>query len=617
MEVHDIHLPDRNYRYVFLVQNRNFWRKTPYSFDKEQDLVLTFDFALVREVTAQGGTAAYLDHLVETETMERYNYETYHFFSDWHRDENGRDIFEYKGVEVGNAFRMDIWSDITHYVRTWLNILAVKKLTYEKLYVGLEDEITKNILREAGLLMETWGYEGGATEQEYYFPIFRWMSEHVRPMRMKQRLIKLLSKLLNAACLWGERLRLLRPATKNIFVQRYYPTAKIIEQFKNSDNYTVVLEGFTWSKGLLKERCLPAWKVNAGHKHAADEMLKSFPMRKHKKLEIEGIDISDGLYQVIIRKIAHVVPESLAILDSVLSFFYYKNLCLMISITNLGLTNCLVMNYCLKNKIPTYLIINGMFLSSYLGGVREYSDWINAYSESIKNRVFEGKNNVVCLGDPRMDYYINNSSSKPRMGDIPTIVIGASGFNNIDLNSYVACEFDFLNDLMTACRILISQGRKMELVVKVRANGYIEQYSDFINEYYPELNVRLYDKTPMKEVLTQADFYISIYSQTIFEASCMGIPVLYYKKDTEVLHPPFDGCSELVTAVSVSDLVEKMELFYGNDPIYDAFKDRKIMEKYIGPLDGGNLKRNLDFIDSLIFANRQAEEAGDERSAAL
>lgn len=67
------------------------------------------------------------------------------------------------------------------------------------------------------------------------------------------------------------------------------------------------------------------------------------------------------------------------------------------------------------------------------------------------------------------------------------------------------------------------------------------------------------------------------------------------------MFPPFDGKSELVTAFSFEDLVRKMELFYKCDSIYDSFEVKSIMEKYIGPLDGHNIERNMEFIYSRIF----------------
>lgn len=38
--------------------------------------------------------------------------------------------------------------------------------------------------------------------------------------------------------------------------------------------------------------------------------------------------------------------------------------------------------------------------------------------------------------------------------EMPTITIGASGFNSTDLNSYVAVEFDFMYDILKAFSVL-------------------------------------------------------------------------------------------------------------------------------------------------------------------
>jgi spore coat polysaccharide biosynthesis predicted glycosyltransferase SpsG len=114
----------------------------------------------------------------------------------------------------------------------------------------------------------------------------------------------------------------------------------------------------------------------------------------------------------------------------------------------------------------------------------------------------------------------------------------------------------------------------------------------------------------MKEVLQKSDFYISIYSQTLFEASCLGVPVLYYKNDTELMDTPFNGRSELVTVYTVKEIIQAFYDFKNKHERYDAFLDRKVMEKYIGPLDGNNLKRNVDFIYNLLDKNN-SESSND------
>lgn len=40
--------------------------------------------------------------------------------------------------------------------------------------------------------------------------------------------------------------------------------------------------------------------------------------------------------------------------------------------------------------------------------------------------------------------------------------------------------------------------------------------------------------------------------------------------------------------------------FRSGNERYDAFLQRSVMEKYIGPLDGGNLERNLNFIYEIL-----------------
>ena len=183
---------------------------------------------------------------------------------------------------------------------------------------------------------------------------------------------------------------------------------------------------------------------------------------------------------------------------------------------------------------------------------------------------------------------------------MPTVTIGASGHSNVDLNSYLAVEFEFMYDVLQALRISRERGVQLRIVIKVRANGYRGQYEDFVREFFPGMVDEILDSVPMKKVLEKTDFYITVYSSTVFEASCLGIPCVYYKKDTEITDPPFDGNSELVTVGNVDDLIKAIADFQSGHERYDAFLEKSVMEKYIGPLDGKNLDRNLAFIYDLL-----------------
>jgi CDP-glycerol glycerophosphotransferase (TagB/SpsB family) len=168
------------------------------------------------------------------------------------------------------------------------------------------------------------------------------------------------------------------------------------------------------------------------------------------------------------------------------------------------------------------------------------------------------------------------------------------------MNSYLAVEFEFLFDVLQALRIVKDRGISLRVVIKVRSNGYREQYEQFCREYFPGLVDDIADKVPIKDILEQTDFFISIYSQTLFEASCLGIPCVYYKKDDEIKDPPFDGHSELVTVFDVDGLVKAFFDFQAGNKRFGAFLDKSVMERYVGPLDGKNLERNLTFVHELL-----------------
>jgi hypothetical protein len=591
---------------MFLVQNRHYWDMCPFSYDKATDIVLTFDFALIEEILALGGTAAYLDHLVKAEVMEQQNINAYHFFENWYRDKEHNDIFSYRGIDISNALRLDIWNDVTYYVRIAVNLLAIKKLDYQRMYTGLEDQSSLDVLARLGMEHETWISPGRVRKPEYYFPMFRWMRERIRPtVGIKPRLKVLLSRMLDWILQLGERLQLLRNSKVDVFVERYFPTEKIIEQLKQDAKVNVVSAYYTWGRGITKERRIPIRKPSPRHKELAAEMLERFRRERVLYWEISGFCVSDALYDMIVKKIVQPLPLSLPIIDAIIGYFSMRNLKAMVYIANIGLLNCLLLDYCKKKNIPSYLILNGLLLHAYPEEDMQDITWINSYGESIKKDYFKEADNVVCLGDPRLDVYTNSHSLKIIDYSEPTILIGAGGFSNIDLNSYSAVEFVFLHDVMQACRILRGRGKKCNIILKVRSNGYIDQYKNFIKEYFEDMPVTIFDEIPFSQLVVTADFYISIYSGTHFEASCLGIPALYYKNDTELLIAPYDGKSELVTAFSIDDLVRKIELFYERDTIYDAFRNKRVLEKYVGPLDGCNLRRNMDFIYSLLLDDKQ------------
>lgn len=591
-----------SYKHIFIVDTKEHWNSDN-NYDPATDLVLTFDFGLKQYIFDLGGECYFVDHLIGQERMEENNYRIYKFFQTWHNNENGIDIFTYKDIPFGMAFRMDFWNDYTYYFRLYLCLSELKSITFKSLLIMSENKTLIEVLSDLSFKFELSNREA-QDNSSFYFPVEKYMTEKLRATGIRGLLYKARALVSN---LYGSLLSLhdnfFKPKeTKTIFIQEYHPTKQLISHFRATENVNVLLCNFSrdekWRKNL-KERLLPLWGNKSSYEKTANNLLVKFENSKHQSLILDnGENVSDKAYGIILRRVESSLAKKLSLLDACHKYVSRNEVDLSVIIANIGETTTLFDLCCKSKQIPSYLIINGILGVNY-SDESKHATHINSYSESIKNNYFKGMDNIVVLGDPRMDAYSTLKKTNVNREN-STVVIGASGFSSIDLGSYVAIEFDFMFDVLTALNSLKESGVNIKVVIKVRPQGYYKQYENFVNEFFPNLVDEIVATKPMKQVLLCADLYISINSQTLFEASCMGIPVIYYKKDNEILPPPFDNKSELVTVTNINDLVTAFYDYQNSHKRYNAFLELNIMEKYIGPLDGRNLDRNLQFINKLL-----------------
>ena len=348
-------IPEKSYRHVFLVQNRDYWDSCPYQYDQKLDLVLSYDFGVVMEVSSRGGNVSYIDHIVESDLMEYYNHETYRFFKKWHCNSEDKDLFYYNDIEFGKSLRIEIWNDITYLVRIFLNLLKLKKLDFKKIYAGIEDKSTLDLLEFLDIKIEAWGIEGTPGYQEYYFPVFRWMNEKIHPSGLKPLIKLIFSKIIDSLFRIADTLNNSSREKINIFIQPYYPTDNIIEQLKRDRRFRVVLEAYNLKKSIVKERRLPTKKmwIAKRYRRLAEDIICEFKKQKVTEWKIEGLNIDEALYKVIFRRISSSLPQYLQTIDCIHKFFSKRKLRLMITTTNIGMTNCLLQDYCRKRNIPS------------------------------------------------------------------------------------------------------------------------------------------------------------------------------------------------------------------------------------------------------------------------
>lgn len=603
----------KKYRNIYILESRDYWRHCAEAFVPDQDLVLTFDFGLKHEIESIGGHAFYVDSLCSPDEMQKNNFLASEFFKKWHYDKTGNDIFTAQGVPFGFAFRIEIWSEYLHYVRLRANLEQLRTFKYHTISIGEENGSVSDILKEMGLRFEIINKKVASHQAIYFFDIHKYMHNALHGKAIKDIARNILVFVLSKIRFYTDIFFKNKPTQKIVYVQIYHPTKRIVEQLLKDANFRVVTSSLVIEKGWKKffvQRLIPLLGRKEKFEKNAELLLGDFKRNRCATLVLnDGTDITAGVYNVIENQITARVSEALRILNSVMIYIKRHPIHAEIMIANIGLVQTIVDCVLKTRGVPSYLIINGL-LGGKFCDEGKYATSINCYSESIHQYYFENAVNVFRLGDPRMDKYVvslkNNTKVINRIN--PTISIGTSGFNNIDLISYVAVEFDFMFDVLTALQEFKNEGNSFSIVIKVRPNGVLEQYQSFIAEYFDDLEVELLRTVPIDDVLKKTDLYISIYSQTLFEASCLGIPAIYYKKDKEYLDPPFDTKSELVTVDNVKDLKQTFYDFKADDGCFDAFLDKSTMEKYVGPLDGKNLKRNLDFIYDLLDTQNIGEQ---------
>ncbi|MEX0333130.1 hypothetical protein [Vibrio tubiashii] len=589
-----------NYTKIVICDSKYLWDKCALKFTLEDTLFLTFDFKLFKYINDVNGNCLFLDHLNDSEYMQKENHNIYRFFKEWHFSKDGEDLFNYKGVDFGMSFRLEYWNDFVYYCRLVINLSLLKEAN--EIHVITNDDVIISILNFLRISFSRHHASGNDDKgmSSFFFPIAYWLDSKVRP-KGKAKLLYLCRELLNN--LHYNIFRLLdifgkNSTRKRVYIQEYHPTKPIIEKFLDDKEIIPILGNVSKLgdvKRLAKIRVMPARLFESSYKIEAEKIRHFYESERYQKLVLRnGLDISDLVYKVIDDRVYSCLEEYISILDDYIKKVELDDISLNVLVANIGKNTTLFDCVCRAKNIESYLVANGLLTSDYLDE-GTFATYINSYSNTIREYYFKSAENVYALGDPRMDSYKKGKNLVRK--NKPRIVIGASGFNSIDLNSYVAVEFDFMFDVLKS---IIESDNYSEIIIKARANGYRSQYENFVNQYFSNVSITIEDTIPMLNVLQKADLYISIYSQTLFEASMLGIPCIYYRKDNEVMCPPFDGKSELVTACSANELLSTLKDFETGHERFNDFLNPKVMEKYVGSLDGKNLARNVDFIRNIL-----------------
>jgi hypothetical protein len=596
---------------IYIVDDLETWNQIEHDFHIDTDLVATFDFGLQNLISNLGGKSVFIDSICDVAFLQENNYVIRNFLREWTKSESQTDLFSHRGVDFGPTLKIEIWSEIVYLIRIWLSVNELIKFPSNTIVVATQSQLLIDVLKHLNINFRTLPY-GEASKSFFYFPMHQWLKEKLSVVASKPQIFQMLLNLRDRTFLFWDRITDRLFPRKLVFVHEYHPTYDLIKALLEDPSYNVCIGDISRQRGLfstlLKDRPIPRTRTKKSHLQSANQIYAEYLFgRRAEIICSDGSNPTNLVNSLIENKLRFILPEYIRDIESTLSFWAKRRVSIVVLISNIGKMSSIVQAIAKSTNVPTFLIINGL-LEGQISDESRDATVINCYGESIREHYFLNTSNSICLGDPRMDVAIRsaelmlcNRKLSPQLEDEFLISIGASGFNSIDLNSYAAIEFCFLHEVLTAVgRTQITKNSNIKINLKIRPNGYRHQYEKFIAKYFPNLSISIFDKDPMASVFKGSNIYISTCSQTLFEASVFGIPVVYYQNDTEIHDPPFDGSGKLVIAKNIDQLAEFIDKTVLDSTIFNGFISRTEMEKYIGPLDGKCLERNLDFLKSMI-----------------
>ena len=589
---------------IYIFDNLGDWEATDGICPNENDVVLTFDFGLFYKLSSQSKRVFYLDRLVDQSLNNDLNESIKLLLREWYLDKNGNDIFVHSEVQFGDSLTTLVLNDIFYFVRLRTCLNTIVKSDFKRIVICSRERIIHDFFKNHRVeVVPVTHFD--AKPLYFYFPISDWLlSKHGRGSFLKRLAIALFN-IRHKFVYYLDRLWA-GCQKKRVFIHEYHPTKGLIDALQRDSSKNVVL-GLTsiersLTTAIFRDHVIPYWGNQKDFKAETNYLLSKFLNQNKVELFIgEGEDIGSEIAEAISKSISHYLPFMLRDLISIKRYVLNLPVDLVISISSLGLKESLIRIIAKKYGAVDFIVINGILCSRFSDEGKGF-DYTNSYSESIKNLYFGNQDNVFALGDPRMDAYnVNEVALKQNYDDGFIIGVGTSGFNHLDLNSNVAIEFDFLFSVLTAISRTNVFTRNTEVKILVRRNGILDQYLCFVDLYFPSLNISFSQGEKVVNFLNNVDLYITFYSQTLFEASCLKIPCIYFVNHREEIQEPFGLGTPFYSASNIDGLVSQIERIYSANSEETLIPDIADLEHYVGPLDGKNTQRNLLFINSLLL----------------
>lgn len=255
----------------------------------------------------------------------------------------------------------------------------------------------------------------------------------------------------------------------------------------------------------------------------------------------------------------------------------------------------LVVRLCQKYHIPTSVIING-FCSDNFEIEAKASDLTLCYGESSRENYLKDKLNSVVVGNPLFEkaYKIRKKISinfPPK-----NILVGSFAFSPININRHYSDNERFILEVFQALKKIKNESKfEFEVSLKLHPADIKDFYKWFVTSKNFR-DVEVIAAGDFQKIVSKFDLLIINYSTAIFETALMGIPVIFYHSNNQILFEPYNGFGPLPTAFTTKELENVLERVFHDRDYAHSFNDLKVLERFTGPVDGKSGERILNII---------------------
>ena len=528
-------------------------------------------------------------------------------------DQNGIDCTNYKGISLADL-NFDETLQVAFipcYREALAFISIVKKVNPTYIIISSDDpsiDIFKEISDQMGIQINIYSSIGEVDDVKTCsirkgIPIIR-DNVGFHGFLNQPKYIEIIAQLVNN---WSKFIRMIRGKKPFVGLVFYNPLKPVKSMLIFQKEYYPLLFGLTRLK--LGELLFSGVHIflmkdlfNRSNKY--DSILEKYKKQlKNTKsigqieLEKQKISISNSITNRLL-KIAPMAFKQLIDNINVFESFIKKNdIKSFLSCSDGPWKTRLIVKLCQKYKIDNMVIMNG-WLGDEFQQEAKLATTTLCYGESYLKNYFKNKKDVRVTGNPLFDKaYEKRKFANPKFPP-RRIMIGSFTFSPADINCHYydneKCLLDILDVLK---RFKNDQNLKYEIVLKLHPADCLEFYQWFLKENgYSEIKIISHGN--FQKSISRFDLLIINYSTAIFETALMGIPVIFYHPNNQMLFEPFNGFKPLPTAFNKYELEDILKkVFHDRDYAY-SFTNLEVLRPFTGTMDGKSGDRILGIITS-------------------